>query len=501
MGTIQIQNLNFKYSNMSENLFDNVNLHIDESWKLGLIGRNGRGKTTLLNIIQKKLAYDGQIITNLNFTYFPVQVENESISAQSVGLQISNLAEYDLWKIQTEMDKLGLNDEILELPYNKLSPGQQTKLQLAAMFVNDADFQLIDEPTNHLDITGREVVEQYLKGKKGFIVISHDRYFLNQVIDHVISINRSDITVYHGNFDTWEQEKITKDKSEMAQKEQLKSEIKKLKTSAARKENWSHQKESDKYKKPGMEHENLDKGFIGSRAARVMKRAKQIENRADDAIVDKQSLLKNIEISAPLTMNYLDDLHNQEVLNVNEVQLSFDTVVLNKPIKFRLLKNDVVALLGENGAGKSTFIKKIMQISDAEMIGSFKLQNNLKIAYLTRDANELNGTIKELCIRHEIEEEEVFSSLRKLGFERELFNSKTESMSQGQKKKVALALNLVQPADLYIWDEPLSYLDVITKDQIIEVVKKYHPTMLVIDHDRDFIERIADKKVLFEHEK
>ncbi|GKQ42303.1 Lsa family ABC-F type ribosomal protection protein [Companilactobacillus sp. RD055328] len=498
MGTIQIQNLSFKYANMSENLFDNINLRIDESWKLGLIGRNGRGKTTLLNIIQNKLSYDGQIITNLDFSYFPKNITNPNQSTQDVVLQIAKLEEYDLWKIQTEMSKLELADSLLGLPYKKLSPGQQTKIQLAAMFVDDHDFQLLDEPTNHLDIKGRKAVESYLNSKQGFIVISHDRHFLNHVIDHVISINRNNITVIHGNFDTWEQEKQNRDQLEFNQKEKLKSDIKKLKSSAAKKENWSQQKEKDKYKKPGMEHDNIDRGFVGSRAARVMKRAKQIQGRANTAIEDKQSLLKNVEISDSLKMNYLEILHSKEVLIVDDLSVGFSDTILNKPISFTLHPNEIISLIGDNGAGKTTFLKKILKQTTAINTGYFKMNSKHKIAYLSQDANELSGTINQLCEQMEISEEEVFSSLRKLGFECELFNSKIETMSQGQKKKVALAINLVQPANLYIWDEPLNYLDVITREQIIDVIKRYQPSMIVIEHDRDFIEQVADKKVNFE---
>lgn len=498
MGTIQIQNLSFKYPNMVQNLFDQVNLQIDESWKLGLIGRNGRGKTTLFKIIQGQLSYQGEIITNLNFTYFPQEIKDKKQSAQEVALQIAGLEDYDLWQIQVEMAKLNLADEILLLPFQELSPGQQTKLQLAAMFTNQNDFQLLDEPTNHLDIQGRQTVEKYLQAKQGFIVISHDQQFLNKVIDHVISINRNDIKVYRGNFDTWQDNKTHQDEFELQEKKKLQKEIKKLKESAVKKENWSQQKEKDKYKKPGMENAKLDKGFIGSRAARVMKRAKQIEQRADNDVAAKEELLKNIEVEEPLRLNYQDDVHTKEILTVKDLQLNFDQKVLNKPLTFKMKKGEIVALVGVNGTGKSTFLKKLLQITAAQATGEYQFNKNLKVAYLSQDANELSGTISELAEEKDLSETDIFNNLRKLGFERELFHNRVETMSQGQKKKVALAITLLIPADFYIFDEPLNYLDVITRSQIIEVIKKYHPSMLLVEHDQTFIDEIADKKITFE---
>jgi len=250
MGTIQIENLNFKYDQMVDNLFDSLNLRIDESWKLGLIGRNGRGKTTLMNILLGKLPYSGQIVSNLNFYYYPQNITDKDRPAVEIVKELTDLEDYDLWKIEVELDKLQVKTDVLEQNFSTLSPGEQTKILLAILFIDDYGFQLIDEPTNHLDIVGRKIVADYLKSKKGFIVISHDKTFLNQVIDHVISINRQDIDVYKGNFDTWEREKNLRDQSELEEKNQLKKDINRLHETAVKRENWSRQTEKGKKDRP-----------------------------------------------------------------------------------------------------------------------------------------------------------------------------------------------------------------------------------------------------------
>lgn len=222
MGTIQIENVSFKYDQMVDNLFDSLNLKIDESWKLGLIGRNGRGKTTLLKLLLGKLDYQGKVVSNLNFYYYPQTVVDKNVPTVEVVKSLAHLEDYDLWKIEIELDKLQVDSEVLQQEFATLSPGEQTKVLLAILFIDESGFQLIDEPTNHLDIEGRKIVSDYLKNKKGFIVISHDKAFLNPVIDHVISINRTDVDVYKGNFDTWQENKDRQDQSELNQKDQLK---------------------------------------------------------------------------------------------------------------------------------------------------------------------------------------------------------------------------------------------------------------------------------------
>lgn len=497
MGTIQIQNLSFKYSNMTENIFDHVNLQIDESWKLGLIGRNGRGKTTLLNILREKLEYDGKIVTNFSFNYFPQKVNEEEVT-RVVMQNLGKVDDYNLWKLQIEMEKLQLNERILDLPYKVLSPGQKTKIQLAAMFVDEGSFQLIDEPTNHLDIVGRKVVEDYLKGKEGFIVISHDRHFLNSTINHVLSINRNDITLYKGNYDTWEYEKNVTDQRELREKSELKADISKLKISAHEKENWSNKKENAKSKNSKMEKNiNIDKGFIGHKSAKMMKKSKSLKNRMDKNIAEKSKLLKNIEITDDLQMNFKKDIHNPRILEVKDFQIIFSKQALNQKISFTHNRGEVTALIGQNGVGKSTFIRALLN-ENVNYTGSINLQNNLRISYLQQNSNHLLGTIENYCEEKNISENDVYSALRKLGFERQLFNNSIETMSEGQKRKVALALSLAQPADLYIWDEPLNYLDVITRQQILDVIKKYQPSMLIIDHDFDFINEVATNKIEFQ---
>jgi len=495
MGTIQIKNVNFKYDQMVDNLFNSLNLKIDESWKLGLIGRNGRGKTTLMKLLLGQLDYTGKIVSNLNFYYYPQTVVEKNIPTIEVVKNLTNLEDYDIWKIEVELEKLKVDPDILQQEFDTLSPGERTKVLLAVLFVDDYGFQLIDEPTNHLDIEGRKVVSEYLQSKKGFIVISHDKAFLNPVIDHVISINRANVDVYKGNFDTWEDAKNRQDNHEIDEKIQLKKDISRLHETAVKRENWSNSAESQKNKNRYSESVNLDKGFISHKSAKMMKKAKLAEKRVDSAITEKQNLLKNIEIEEPINLNYEELKHPDFFIEVNNLSLKHDEIV-TPTVNFKVKKNQVIALIGQNGIGKTTIFKQILGLPQPfTQTGNIHLANNLKISYMRQD-NELVGSIKQLAIDKKIEPELVYSNLRKLGFERYLFEQPVEKMSQGQRRKVALAISLSEEANIYFWDEPLNYLDVITRQQIIEAIKKQHPTMLLIDHDQDLIESVATQKVI-----
>lgn len=498
MGTIQIENVNFKYDQMMNNLFDSLNLKIDESWKLGLIGRNGRGKTTLMKLLLGQLDYQGQIISNMNFYYYPQKVVNKNISTMDVVKNLTHLEDYDLWKIEIELDKLQVDIEVLKQQFSTLSPGEQTKVLLAILFIDESGFQLIDEPTNHLDIEGRKIVSDYLKSKKGFIVISHDKAFLNPVIDHVISINRNDVDVYKGNFDTWQDNKDRQDNYEKNQKEQLKKDINRLHETAVKRENWSNSAEAQKNKNRYKESVNLDKGFISHKSSKMMKKAKTAEKRVDSAISEKQGLLKNIEIEGPITLNYESLKYPNILIDVKNLSLQYKDVV-TPMVNFEVKRGQVIALIGQNGIGKTTIFKQLLGFQQPfQQFGEIVEANNLKISYLAQD-NDLVGDIRQIAVDKKIEPELVFSNLRKLGFERYLFEQPVEQMSQGQRRKVALALSLSQEANLYFWDEPLNYLDVITRQQIIDAIKKQQPSMLLIDHDQDLIDSVATKKVILKH--
>ena len=294
MSQIQIKDLTFYYEGSYDLIFEHVSFTLDTDWKLGLIGRNGRGKTTLLNLLLGKFSYSGTITKSVEFDYFPFQVEEEKKEHNTIELIEEWYPQYEFWKLCRELNYLKVEADVLYRPFSTLSNGEQTKIMLAVLFLRENHFLLIDEPTNHLDQEGRELVADYLRRKKGYILVSHDRYFLDRCIDHVMAINKQNIDVVQGNFTSWYENKRKQEESEVKENERLKKEITRLEEATRRTKNWSDHVEKTKTGRSPFEAK-VDRGYIGHQAAKMMKRSKGIQDRANAQIEKKKELMKNIE--------------------------------------------------------------------------------------------------------------------------------------------------------------------------------------------------------------
>ncbi|PCS00883.1 ribosomal protection-like ABC-F family protein [Lactococcus fujiensis] len=490
MTNIEIKNLTFSYQ--EKLIFENAQINLDKNWHLGLVGRNGRGKTTLLNLLRGELTSDTMPQINEKFIYFPQEIVDPSRYTNEL---LTDLISSEQWELERELTLLELDLEVLWRPFSQLSGGEQTKCLLACLFLNSDAFPLIDEPTNHLDRRSRQTVANYLKNKKGYILVSHDRAFLDAVIDHVLAIERRQITLYQGNYSIYEQQKKLKDESELAQNVRLKKDITRLKASARDKSDWSKSREGDIHGNPklknsgGIGHD----GTITARAARLMKKSKSIERRMNQEVEAKEELLKNIEHLKPLSINFVPDYHRQ-ILAVENFSLAFDDHVLFKPLNFILEEGERLVLDAKNGAGKSSLMKAIEGVFEGQQSGQMTMASQTSISYV-RQMFKHTGSLENFAKANALNFEEFLSNLIKLGMERNVFSQRIEDMSQGQQKKVELAKSLTQKAQLYLWDEPLNYLDVFNHEQIIELIQNVKPTMLIIEHDQSFIDQIEARLI------
>lgn len=491
MSMINVSNLTFSYENSSENVFENVSFNIDTDWKLGFIGRNGRGKTTFLQILTGKLDYSGSISADVDFEYFPYNITDEK--EYTIDVIRSICCDAQDWEIYKEISLLSLSDNVLYREFYTLSNGEKTKALLAAMFLKHNTFLLIDEPTNHLDYAGRKKLADYLSKKKGFIVVSHDRIFLDECIDHVLSINRHNIEVQKGSFSSWQQNKNLQDSFELAQNEKLKKDIKRLEVSAKRASDWSDKTEKSKR---GTRNSGLrpDRGFIGHKSAKIMKRSKSIEKRQQSAIAEKSELLKNIEMSAELKMSF-PQFHSERLISADNLSIKYGGKIICSDVCFDINRGDRAALCGENGSGKSSILKLILG-ENIEYTGRLYKSGQLEISYVPQNVSGICGTPEAFARKNNIELSLFLALLRKLGFDREQFEKRIEEFSEGQKKKAAIAASLCTGAHLYIWDEPLNYIDVISRIQLEEVILKYKPTMIFVEHDEYFCNKISNKRIL-----
>lgn len=490
MSIISVSNLTFCYDGSYDNVFEDVSFQLDTDWKLGFTGRNGRGKTTFLKLLLGDLPYQGKISASTDFSYFPFSVPDTSQLTQWILEEVAPDAES--WKIQRECSLLELNADALYRPFNTLSNGEQTKALLAALFCRDNQFLLIDEPTNHLDEHARAVVSDYLKGKRGFILVSHDRAFLDNCIDHILSINRTHIEIQKGNFSSWYRNKELQDQFEFAENEKHQLEIARLSEAARRTSAWSNKLEKTKH---GERNSGLrpDRGYIGRKSADMMRRAKSLEARQLSAIAEKSKLLKNIESAEALAIKPLTH-HAKRLLELQDVYITYGEHPVCGPVSFSLLAGDRVVLRGRNGSGKSSLIKLILGQAIAHT-GRVSLASNLTISYVSQDTAHLVGNLADYAAEQKIDESLFKAILRKLDFSRVQFEKDLRDFSQGQKKKVLLAGSLCQRAHLYIWDEPLNYIDILSRMQIEDLLKTYRPTLLFVEHDIAFSQAVATKTV------
>ena len=343
MSQINISNLTFAYEGSYDNIFENASFQIDTDWKTGFIGRNGRGKTTFLNLLMSKYKYSGTISSSAGFEYFPFDIPDDNVDTIDIAEFI--FSDFEYWKLSREINLLGMSDDILYRPFSTLSGGEKTKFQLAVLFLKESKFLLIDEPTNHLDAEGRETVAKYLGQKKGFILVSHDRAFLDKCVDHIISINKTNIEIQKGNFSSWLLNKEQRDNFELTKNEKLKKDIKRLSQSAQRTAKWSDKVEKTKC---GTKNSGLrpDRGFIGHKSAKMMKRSKSIVSRKESAIEEKSGLLKNIETTDSLKIHQVP-FKTKQLIHMEDVSIKYDANIICDNINLDVLQGDRVAIEGK----------------------------------------------------------------------------------------------------------------------------------------------------------
>ena len=497
MSQIKVSHLTFAYDGSYENVFTDVSFELDTDWKLGFCGRNGRGKTTFLSLLMGRYQYNGTISASVGFEYFPYSVGNTEKNTWDILRTIAPDA--SLWQVQRELSKLAVAENALYRSFSTLSNGERTKALLAGLFLKENNFLLIDEPTNHLDMPGRETVARYLNGKKGFILVSHDRAFLDECTDHILSINRANIDVQNGNFSSWWLNKQRQDEYELAENERLKKDITRLETAMRRTAAWSDKAERGKIGiVPGVTEKSKGRrAYEGEKSRKMMARSKTIQNRQQGSITEKSKLLKNLEFAEELKLRPLV-YHTSRLLSVSNLSVAYEETPVFNGMSFSLHQGERVALMGGNGCGKSSLLKLIY----GETIphdGIVALGSRLILSYVPQDTSFLSGSLDDYANQESIDRTLFRSILRKLDFSRAQFEKNMRDFSAGQKKKTLLARSLCQQAHLYVWDEPLNYIDVLSRMQIEALILAYKPTLLFVEHDRVFCDHIATKEVTFSH--
>ncbi len=502
-------------------IFRDVNFNINIQDKIGLVGSNGAGKSTLIKMILGEIDIDvnpatkimGTITPNKDMTigylsqhsvlddtkivflevfpnkelqdiYQQLYVINEKITMGehddelfSTLVDLTNTyQELDGYNIEASIKKtlkgLDFSEELWYKEISSLSGGQKTIISLAKILLQSPDVLILDEPTNHLDLYAIEWLEGFLRDyKKAVVLISHDTYFLDQIVNRTFEIENKKVNLYKGNYTDYQ-----------IQKE--------IYLSGALK---AFDLEQDKIKKL---EEFVLKYKAGQKSKQARGRQKLLEN------MDKMDnpLIKKKELRLKFTV---DKESAKKVLEVNHLSKSFGEKLLFQNISFEVFKGNRIGIIGRNGVGKSTILKIILGLETANE-GEVILGDNLKIGYFSQHHNDLdlsNSVLGEIYDNFDITEGEARSLCGQMLFSQDDVFKKLKTLSGGERARVAFLKLLLSKPNFMILDEPTNHLDIETKDILLDALVDYKGTMLVISHDRYFLDEIIEKIYVLETKK
>lgn len=523
VASILLHHVEFSYPAAPEPVFRDLSLLLDSSWRTGVVGRNGQGKSTLLRLIHGELTPDsGEVEVPVMTRLFPGArpapgqrtldvVRNavapfgdwerrmEALLADAGEAALAEYAELheryvacggyqiDGW-IARELDAMQLPAELLDRPFDALSGGEQTRALIVSLFLDPAAFPLMDEPTDHLDRQGRERLGAYLAGKSGFLLVSHDRAFLDRAVDHVLSLNRSDVRVNHGNYSQWRTHMDEELEFEGRSRRRIERSVARLEAAAQRTRRNAQSREGDKYGAGP-----VDRGFIGRRAAKQMKRALNVERRIDAELEEKRALLRNAEKEYRLSVA-TTPRRDAQLLTVQNLTVSMAGRVLFRDLSFAIAPGERIAVVGPNGCGKTTLLDVICgrRIPDGGIVH--------RPAHVTLSRGHQHpawqrGLLREHLARAGHDQTRFRQLLGVFGVRGDVFERDLTTFSPGQLKKVDLCRTLLAGADVLIWDEPLNYVDVHSRERLEQALLRDAPTLLFVEHDQAFVERVATRVI------
>lgn len=501
----------------AELILSNMKLEVQHKDRIALVGRNGAGKSTLLKMIAGQLSYDeGEMIkpkdvtigymaqdTGLEsevsiwdemltvFKDFIQQEKNlrqleermanpEIFSNDALYTQV--LKEYDDLQIRFKeqggyqyeaeirsvLHGLQFGDFDYSTIISTLSGGQKTRLALGKLLLTKPDILILDEPTNHLDIETLAWLEQYLQGYPGAVlIVSHDRYFLDKVVNQVYEISRHSIKKYHGNYSSYLIKKAEDYERDMKQYEKQQEEIEKLQDFVQR---------------------NITRA---STTKRAQSRRKQLEKMEvlDKPQGDQKSASFSFQIEKP---------SGNEVLKLNNISIGYKNEVISENIHFRITKGESIALVGPNGVGKSTLLKTIINKIPI-LLGDVRFGTNVQVSYYDQEQANLvsnKRVLNELWDEHPLKpEKDIRTVLGNFLFSGDDVLKTVSTLSGGEKARLALAKIMMEKGNFLILDEPTNHLDIDSKLVLENALIDYPGTILFVSHDRYFINRIATKVI------
>jgi macrolide transport system ATP-binding/permease protein len=475
-----------------------VTFEIKNGDRIGLVGYNGTGKTTLANILSGKLAPDKGIIEKL--TGLRVGCLSQSIDYEVNDFyHAASTLEGEMYHLASELGLKKANEWAEERLYH-LSGGEKLKLALSMVWASKPGLLILDEPTNHLDFKGIEWLIGELKSYHGAVlIISHDRHFLDQTISQVFEIENGKIQFYNGNYSEYQQEKkrrVATQQHHYAVQQKKKEEIElqmDLLTS------WSEKAHRTSTK------QDRDRGYKEYHRAKAKNRDKQIKSKMKRL----QQELENNKIEKPVkeagVRFQFESMgkRGKRIIEAKKLAKKFDNVPLFQDSQFYISQGERIGLIGENGCGKTTFIKMILG-QEPVTSGELWKSESLKIAYLSQDVDDLLPNQSALEALGFTDKESIYRArtmFANLGMKEALINKPIDTLSLGERTRVKLVDILMGEYDVLILDEPTNHLDLPSREQLEKTLDEFTGTILTVSHDYYFLNKLCDKLLVFENRK
>ena len=463
-------------------IFKGLNLNIHRGNLIALVGKNGVGKTTLMKIIMGTQEIDNGELWNypgLKVTYFTQHFELDFSKSAEEEMSKVIANDDEKYKIDIYCDNLNLNKTA---KIKNLSGGQKRRIALAKSLIPESDIILLDEPTNHLDLECIQWLEQHLKSlNRVMLCVSHDRTFLSNFTNKVFWLDRGDLKISPGgfkNFDTWSAELLDQEFRELRNRKQF----------------------------VNLEVEWAQKG-VKARVKRNVKRLERAKQLKDQLEKDESSYRLAIKTTKTMAIKPASD-NSRFIAEFFKASIAYPNSKnkILKDISVKITKGDRIGLLGKNGTGKTTFLKTLIGELEA-LSGSIKLKKNLEFSYFDQLRNDLNTnkSLKEILVPNggdylsvQGKERHVCSYLKDFQFDPKRVNDTILSLSGGQQNRLLLSKVLANPKTGLILDEPTNDLDLETMDLLTEMLSNYKGTLLIVSHDRDFLDQTVNKILSFE---
>lgn len=489
-----IQNLTYEVPGRT--LFENVNLTVKEKEHIGLVGKNGTGKSTLLKILNNQTKPTQGSVSTKTSTYYLPQIDIPLFQSEKTVAEYIELQHDDWARINAALHRWFKTSTIhLEKKLNILSGGEMIKLHLAMAQSRNPKLLLLDEPTNHLDVEGLLVLRDFLNSYSGaYVIVSHDPFFLDKTVSHIWEISGETIKEYGGNYSYYEQQKEIERKSQERSYEAARKELKK-----AHRAMQVEEKRSARSKREGRKQAHdrsmsaMEKGYFKNRASKT---AGKQQEKLETIIQKKEEKVSSLKESKfrKVRMILKEGSHQgrRMLLEIEGGVLKIDNRLLMEDIHFRVEYGDRIALVGKNGSGKSSLAKALIGKNNSTSIsGKINRADELNSIYLDQTYQVVNDKLTLIENVQEynpsISHEEARKQLAHYLFRETDIGKKANVLSGGEVARLTLAMVTARPVDILILDEPTNNLDIETVDAIAGALRDFLGALIVISHNTHFL--------------